>query len=147
GARSVQDITILGLFFGVASMLSSTLGSIFQKKLNGNLVNLATIQYFFTAIFYALVVVNQGWHVNWSLQFVSSVIWMTLAVSVIATLLFFYMISQEAVSRVNSILYLVPVCTIGLDAIVFGEKINITTLLGMLIVLYSVWIFGRVSKK
>ncbi|EGY53339.1 DMT family transporter [Neisseria shayeganii] len=143
GAKDLGSVNGLGLLFAVAAMLSFSLGSMVQKRLDGHLLPLTALQYALALPVYLLAVWHQGWQVQWSWPFVGALAWMGGLVSVGALLLFFYMLSQGAVSRVNAVLYLVPVCTLLLDYWVFGTPIGILTVGGMLLVVGSVWLLRR----
>ena len=89
----------------------------------------------------------QGWRVNWTPVFVVALGWQSVLVSVVAMLLYLKMLADEPVARVNALLYLVPVCTLLLDAVIFDQPVSMLTIAGLLIVLMAVWMFRKLTGR
>ena len=84
---------------------------------------------------------------NWTPVFVVALGWQSVLVSVVAMLLYLKMLADEPVARVNALLYLVPVCTLLLDAVIFDQPVSMLTIAGLLIVLMAVWMFRKLTGR
>ena len=133
--------SILGVSYAVLALAGITLGTVYQKRFcsamdirTGN-----TIQ--FTA---ALVIAGvlslafESQRVIWSSAFVISLTWMTVAISVGALALLYFMIRHGAVARVASLFYLVPPVTALIAWPLFGERFSPLGLIGLLLTVFGV---------
>lgn len=68
---------------------------------------------------------------------------MIFVVSVGATLLLNTMINKENVVNVTSLFYCVPPLTVIFDLIIFGNSINIITVIGMVIIILGLILVNK----
>ena len=88
----------------------------------------------------------EGLRIDWTLPFVLSLAWLLLALSLGAMLLLLALIRQHAVSRVTSLLYLVPPATALEAYFLFGERLGPPTLVGMIVAAIGVALVIRQPK-
>ena len=133
--------SFLGMSYAVVALAGITTGTVYQKRFCStmNVRTGNTIQ--FTA---ALVIAGvfslflESQHVIWSSAFVISLAWMTVAISVGALALLYFMIRHGAVARVASLFYLVPPVTALIAWPLFGERFSHLGLVGLLLTVLGV---------
>lgn len=141
GAKEMSNISMLGVGFGLASTIAISAGSVLQKKLISHPLTSALYQNLSASVVFVGVLAIVGWHANLNTQFVLSATWMITIVSTGAVLLLFYMLANDAASKVSVLFYLVPVITMTLDYWVFGNKVSVLTLFGALLVVTAIWAY------
>jgi drug/metabolite transporter (DMT)-like permease len=151
--QGAADVPWFPVLINVLGMVSVTAGTIYQKRyLQGtDIRSVATLQYLA-----ALVVVLpftfllEPFHVEFGWQFIAVLAWSVLGTSVAAILLLLYLLNQGQVSRVASLVYLVPPLA-ALQAWIFlGEALTPLTITGTVIVVAGVYLAnykGRVSPE
>lgn len=118
----------------VLAMLCISAGTIWQKRFVGGL-DLRTG----TALQYvgALVPVTLGSFlletrvIDWTGEFVFALLWLTLVLSIGAIFLLLFLIREGAVSKVSSLMYLVPGVTAVMAFLLFGERLAPVQLFGL----------------
>ena len=75
----------------------------------------------------------EKFHADWSGEFVFSVIWLAVVVSVLAYGMMFYLIRTRDATRVSALQYFVPATTMVVAWLVFGEKLSLIGFVGLLI--------------
>lgn len=147
GARELGGVSPQGAILAVLAVLASSGGSVLQKAVKDvDLRVVAALQYFLGLFVFSGVLLWQGWQVDWTVQFIAALGWQSILVSVVGMLLYLNMLATNPVARVNSLLYLVPVLTIGFDAWVFDQAVSLITAFGMFLVLGSVFLFRRIGS-
>lgn len=120
--------------FCIGALTGITLGTLYQKRFcqGIDLVGCAMWQYV-AAGFLFLPIAWQVEHFNvtWSLTFILTMAWLVLALSVVAVLLFLYMVKQGAASKVTSVLYLVPPVTAIQAWLFFDEAFSTISAFGI----------------
>lgn len=148
GARDVSDAGMSGIVLAVLAMSANAAGSVVQKRIQAaDLRVVMAWQYMLGLIVFSGVLLWQGWRVNWTPVFVVALGWQSVLVSVVAMLLYLKMLADEPVARVNALLYLVPVCTLLLDAVIFDQPVSMLTIAGLLIVLMAVSMFRKLTGR
>jgi drug/metabolite transporter (DMT)-like permease len=143
GARGVGVVTAGGVAYGLASVLSMTLGSVYQQRFRIHPLPSAIYQNVASSVTFAVIVAIVGWRVQVTPSFVLASAWMICVVSVGALLLLLYLLSTESASSVGVLFYLIPVVTMVFDYLVFGTRVSALTLVGAALVLASVWLYRR----
>jgi drug/metabolite transporter (DMT)-like permease len=69
--------------------------------------------------------------IAWTADFVFALAWMVLVLSFGANLLLFWLIRRSAATRVASLFYLTPSVTALMAWILFGERLDTLSLIGM----------------
>lgn len=147
GAKEMRAITPAGVFFGVCSVLAISIGSIMQKHASIDPLISAFYQSLAAALVFLAIMPATLIHLEITMPFIISALWMILIVSTLAGLLLFYMLSRNSASKVSILFYLVPVITVLFDYIVFGNRISWMTGLGAILIIISVKGFGHKPNK
>ncbi|WP_313741444.1 DMT family transporter [Pseudomonas sp.] len=147
GAREVGAVTAIGVLFGLVSVLAISAGSVMQKRSVIHPIASAFYQTLTASCVFVLALPFTQLALNVTPQFLVAATWMILIVSTCAVLLLFYMLSRKAASQVGVLFYLVPVVTVVLDYIVFGNTISWVTLFGALVIVVAVRRFSQVHCR
>src|SRR6202521_5301334 len=128
------------------SLVSITLGTLYQRRYcgridwrSGNLV-----QYIAVAIFFAL----GAWLfetnvVHWTSEFVLSVIWLAVVLSIGSIGLLYWLIRRSAATSVASLFYLVPAVTALMAYVLLGERLDTVAIAGMVACAAAVFLVNR----
>ncbi|MDO7910905.1 DMT family transporter [Pseudomonas sp. 22-AL-CL-001] len=143
GARDLGAVTIGGLVFGLASVLAITVGSILQKNSTLNPVMSGFYQAVTATGLFLIVLPFTELRLTVTPQFVLSVSWMAIVVSTLAVVLLFRLLEKGSASQVSVLFYLVPLVTLSLDYLVFGNTVSWVTAFGALLVVVAVRGFGQ----
>lgn len=143
GAQSVDNIEWHGILFSVLALLSLTMGTIKQAKVNLPSLQAMMYQCLLASAVFILVSINVDGHVNWQPELLFSVGWMSLVVSVGALLLLMYMVKRESSDKVSVLFYAIPMVTYLFDHLLFGTTLSFTTLVGMVMVAICVLLYRR----
>ena len=143
------DITIAALSFSIISVISISVGTLYQKKFGQgvDLISGSFYQYLMTAFLLAIIAFTfETGEIQWTSQFVLAITWMVFALSVAAVLLLMYLIKLGAAAKVASYFYMVPVFAVVEAWILFGEKLSIISILGMLLTVVGVYLVTKRIK-
>ncbi len=132
----ITKFDLQGIAFGIAALLAMTLGTIGQKRYCSNVdfyTNLF-LQYLASSIVFMFIAdFNVIRAVPLSGQFIFSILWLGLVVSVGSTSLYFYLINARQLTHVTTIFYGVPTVTMILDYCINGQNISTIAFCGFLI--------------
>ena len=123
-----------GWLASAASLVSITLGTLYQKRFCGGIDWRTGSLLQQTA---ALVMLGLGaWAfetntIHWSMQFVLSVTWLAVVLSIGTVGLLYWLLRRQASSQVASLFYLVPAVTALMAWILFGETLDAIAIVGM----------------
>jgi drug/metabolite transporter (DMT)-like permease len=124
-----------GWLASAVSLLSITVGTLYQKRYCGG-IDWRTGS--FIQQFAALVLFGIGaWMfetnvIHWTTEFVLSVIWLAVVLSIGTVGLLYWLLRRQASSRVASLFYLVPAVTALMAFVLFGEKLDAVAIVGMI---------------
>jgi drug/metabolite transporter (DMT)-like permease len=128
------------------SLVSITLGTLYQRRYcgkidwrAGNLVQYAAVTIFFAAaagMFETNVV-------RWTGEFVLSVAWLAVVLSIGSIGLLYWLIRRSAATSVASLFYLVPAVTAVMAYALFGERLDAVAVLGMIACAAAVFLVNR----
>lgn len=141
-------ITIKGITWLVLALSSIVAGTLLQKKYaqNVDLITGSSYQYFAALLFFGLVSMTmETGKVDWNINFILTLSWLILALSLVAILLLLYMIRHGEASRVASYFYLVPPLAAFWGWLFFDEQWSWLTLIGSGLVITAL-ILIRPSK-
>jgi drug/metabolite transporter (DMT)-like permease len=144
---AVHAITTTGMLAAVLALLGTTFGTLYQRRFCAtmSLTSGSAIQNIATS----LVMLVAAWsfetmQVQWRLPLIATVAWLVLALSLGAILLLFWLIRQNAASRVASLFYLVPPLTAIEAFLLFNERLGMLALAGMALAMLGVaLVLGR----
>jgi drug/metabolite transporter (DMT)-like permease len=131
------------VLINMLGMVSVTCGTIYQKRyLQGVDIRWAATLQYMAAIVVILpfALLLEPLHVEFGWQFVAVLAWSVLGTSVAAILLLLYLLNKGEVSRVASLVYLVPPLA-ALQAFLFlHETLTLPTIIGTAIVVAGVYL-------
>jgi drug/metabolite transporter (DMT)-like permease len=123
-----------GWLASVVSLVSITLGTLYQRRFcsgidwrAGNLVQYLAV----TVLFAAGAFLFETREVHWTAEFVLSVTWLAVVLSIGSIGLLYWLIRRSAATSVASLFYLVPAVTSAMAYVLFGEKLDGIALAGM----------------
>lgn len=131
---TAQSISAEGMAIATVALLGTTLGTLYQRRFctDVSLTSGSAIQYIATtAVMLVLALSLESMRVVWSATLIATVAWLVLALSLGAILLLFWLIRQNAASRVASLFYLVPPLTALEAFLLFNERLGLLALGGM----------------
>jgi drug/metabolite transporter (DMT)-like permease len=117
-----------------ASLVSITLGTLYQKRFCGNIDWRAgnMLQYLSALSLYTLgAFAFETRAVTWSLEFTLSLIWLAVVLSIGSIGLLYWLIRRQAATSVASLFYLVPAVTALMAYVLFGETLDAIAIAGM----------------
>ncbi len=131
------------------SLVSITLGTLYQRRYcgkidwrAGNLVQYAAVMIFFAAAA-GLFETNV---VHWTGEFVLSVAWLAVVLSIGSIGLLYWLIRRSAATSVASLFYLVPAVTAVMAYVLFGERLDAVAILGMIACAAAVFLVNRRAR-
>jgi drug/metabolite transporter (DMT)-like permease len=128
------------------SLVSITLGTLYQRRYcrdidwrSGNLV-----QYIAVAIFFAIgALAFEDRIVHWTSEFILSVAWLAIVLSIGSIGLLYWLIRRQAATSVASLFYLVPAVTALMAFVLFGERLDVVAIAGMVACAAAVFLVNR----
>jgi drug/metabolite transporter (DMT)-like permease len=120
-----------GLAFALAALACTTFGALQQKRIDQPPMRVLPLQFGVTLLMLALCIPFMPLRISWSWGFAVPLLWLGVVISVGAQLLLYRLIRRGNLVNVTSLLYLVPVVTVLLDALLLGNRLPALALLGM----------------
>jgi drug/metabolite transporter (DMT)-like permease len=138
--------TPLGWVASVLSLIGITLGALYQKRFCGNIDwrtgNL--IQYIGAGTVFTLgSFAFETRVIHWTGELVFAIAWLVIVLSFAAVGLMYWLIRRSAATGFASLFYLVPVVTALMAYLLFGEKLDALSIVGMVICAAGVVIVNR----
>ncbi|MEL6288998.1 MAG: DMT family transporter [Pseudomonadota bacterium] len=130
----------------VAGLLAVTLGTIYQKRFATgiDLVTGAVWQYLGALLFVGtLALVTETGVVEWHIEFIVALLWSAAVLSIGAVTLLMFLIRRSDVSRVATLLYLVPAVVAVIAYVLFDERLAPLQFVGMACVALAVILASR----
>ena len=132
------------------SLIGITLGTLYQKRYcgaidwrSGNLV-----QYIGAGVLFALGAFTfETREVHWSGELIFALAWLVVVLSIAAVGLMYWLIRRSVATGFASLFYLVPVATALFAYILFGERLDAVSILGMVICAGGVALANRGARK
>ena len=135
-----------GWFASVVSLVSITLGTLYQRRYcshidwrSGNLVQYVAVTVFFTIG--AFLFENRT--VHWTTEFVLALSWLAVVLSIGSIGLLYWLIRHQAATSVASLFYLVPAVTSVMAYFLFDERLDAIAIAGMVACAAAVFLVNR----
>jgi drug/metabolite transporter (DMT)-like permease len=129
-------LTGVSFAWAVLALVSITAGTVYQKRYcpkfdlrAGSLIQFGAA----LLLLLPLSLFVESHEVRWSGEFVFTLTWLVIVVSVGAISLLFYLIEHGEATRVASLFYLTPLTTALMAYLLFDEKLGTLALVGMLV--------------
>src|SRR5262249_4060727 len=140
----------LGWIASFLSLIGITLGALYQKRhcgaidwRSGNLV-----QYIGAGVLFSLgAFAFETREIHWSGELIFALAWLVLVLSIAAVGLMYWLIRRSAATGFASLFYLVPVVTALFAYILFGERLDGISILGMFICAGGVVLASRGARQ
>jgi drug/metabolite transporter (DMT)-like permease len=128
------------------SLVSITLGTLYQRrycnKIDWRAGNL--VQYLAVTVFFAVGAgAFEDRVVHWTREFVLSVAWLAIVLSIGSIGLLYWLIRHSAATSVASLFYLVPAVTAAMAYVLFGERLDAVAIVGMIACAAAVFLVNR----
>src|SRR5712675_830701 len=128
------------------SLVSITLGTLYQRRYCGSIDWRAgnLVQFIAVAIFFATgAALFERNVVHWTSEFLLSLIWLAVMLSIGSIGLLYWLIKRSAASSVASLFYLVPAVTAVMAYVLFGERLDGIAIAGMFVCAAAVFLVNR----
>ena len=142
--------SVLGWVASFLSLIGITLGTLYQKRYcgsidwrTGNLVQYLGAGVLFTLGAFAF----ETREINWTGELIFALVWLVLVLSIAAVALMYWLIRRSGATEFASLFYLVPVVTALLAYILFDERLDLISILGMLICTGGVALVNRGAAR
>ncbi|MBI3700361.1 MAG: DMT family transporter [Afipia sp.] len=133
---------------GIA-LVSITLGTLYQKRYcskidwrTGNLIQFIAAG----VLCFAGALVFETREVHWTREFILALVWLVVALSIGSIGLLYWLIRHSAATRVASLFYLVPATTAFMAYMLFNERLDLVSIIGMAICGGAVLLVNRPEK-
>ncbi len=139
---SLDNVSAGALIFAFIALLGITLGTLYQKRFCQNQPLLPSVCWQYIAsllVFVPMALFDGGQQIIWHPEFIFSLAWLVVMLSVVAILLLMYMVEQGDAAKVTSYFYLVPPVTAIQAWLLFDESLTAQSLAGMLLCAISVY--------
>jgi len=143
----LSNVSVDALFFAFVALVGITLGTLYQKQFCQKQPLLPAVCWQYIAsllVFVPLVFIGESQPIQWQLEFILSLTWLVLGLSVVAMLLLMYMVEQGGTAKVTAYFYLVPPVTAIETWLLFDEQLALSSIIGMALCALSVYV---VTKK
>ena len=135
-----------GWFASGVSLVSITLGTLYQRRYCGDIDWRAgnLVQYIAVTIFFAAGAwLFESNVVHWTSEFVLSVIWLAVVLSIGSIGLLYWLIRRSAATSVASLFYLVPAVTAAMAYVLFDERLDGIAIAGMVACAAAVFVVNK----
>lgn len=135
--------SVLKYLLPIGSVLAITIASLYQRKRQYD-KNIKTVSQDVSLFYQALgtlailllpALYVEDLETEWTTEFIFSLAWLSLAVSLLAYYLMWKLIERMSATRVASLFYLGPPVTMLMAWAMFGDKIKVWDVIGLLIIL------------
>ncbi|TAK49173.1 MAG: DMT family transporter [Xanthobacteraceae bacterium] len=123
-----------GWLASFVALFAITIGALYQKRFGGRIDwRIGNIfQYSSAGVMFAIgAMLFETRAVQWTPPFIFALGWLTLALSLGAITLLYWLIRHSAATKVASFFYLVPATTAVLAFLLFDEKLDLLSIAGM----------------
>ena len=143
---SKGGVTKIAIIAMVVSVSGLSVGTLLQRSLGREMPLLrgTATQYLSSGL---VLAVAAGYSEQWDIQFTSQTIfslaWATIVLSLAAVLIMMVLLARHSAARVSSLFFLTPALSTIEGAILFGERLGVLAIGGLLIALIGVWLTMR----
>lgn len=132
--RPMVGAATLGWLASFVALFAITVGALYQKKYCGGIDwRIGNIfQYSAAGIVFALgALMFETRVIQWTMPFVLAMLWLTLVLSLGTIALLYWLIRRSAATQVASFFYLVPATTAVFAFLLFDERLDLLSMLGI----------------
>jgi drug/metabolite transporter (DMT)-like permease len=131
------------------SLVSITLGTLYQRRYCGRIDWRAgnLVQYVAVTVFFGVGAwLFENNVVHWTAEFVLSVLWLAVVLSIGSIGLLYWLIRRSAATSVASLFYLVPAVTAVMAYVLFGERLDTIAIVGMVACAAAVFLVNKSAR-
>jgi drug/metabolite transporter (DMT)-like permease len=131
------------------SLVSITLGTLYQRRYCGRIDWRAgnLVQYIAVTVFFGIGAwLFESNVVHWTAEFVLSVMWLAVVLSIGSIGLLYWLIRRSAATSVASLFYLVPAVTAVMAYVLFGERLDTIAIAGMVACAAAVLLVNKSAR-
>lgn len=140
----------LGWIASFMSLIGITLGTLYQKRFCGSIDWRAGnfVQYLGAGVLFTVgAFAFETREIQWGGELIFALAWLVLVLSIAAIGLMYWLIRRSAATGFASLFYLVPVVTALFAFVLFGERLDTLSIVGMLICAGGVVLANRGAAK
>ncbi len=129
----------------VAALAGISVGTLYQKRYcrDVDLRSGAVVQFAACALGYLpLVAFVDGWRVDWAPAFAGALAWSVVVLSMISISVLYWLLRHGAAADVARLFFLVPAVTAVMAYLLFGERLTLLAIVGMVLIAVGV-VLGR----
>jgi drug/metabolite transporter (DMT)-like permease len=137
----LHELNSVSVAWSAVALFSITVGTLYQKRYCSSFDLRAGSVIQFTAALLLLLPVallTERMTVEWTGEFIFALAWLVFVLSIGAISLLFYLIEHGEATRVASLFYLTPLTTAAMAYFIFGERLSLLALIGMVIGIFGV---------
>ncbi len=146
---TVGGLTSAGVLACVVALSGGTAGTLHQKRYGGGIPLLSgtAVQYAAaSAVLLLAAAGTESFAIDWSWQLVAALAWLVVVLSLGAVLLLLFLLKRGTASGVSSLFYLVPPATAVEAYLLFGEKLAVLSLIGIVVATVGVALASRRTR-
>jgi drug/metabolite transporter (DMT)-like permease len=139
-------ITKGALLAASLSVLGMSAGTLVQRRHGSTMPLLwgTVVQYVGSAVVLALAAaLFEGYDIRWTAQTIFAMAWALSVLSISAVLIMLWLLQQHAASRVSSLFFLTPALSALEGRVLFGERLGLLAIAGLVIALAGVALVTR----
>lgn len=147
--QMVAEGSVLGWSASFISLIGITFGTLYQKRFCGKIDWRAgnLVQYIgAAALFWGGAFAFETRVIHWSGELIFAIAWLVLVLSIAAVGLMYWLIRRSAATGFASLFYLVPAVTALMAYILFGEKLDALSIVGMVVCAVGVVLVNRGAR-
>ena len=130
-----------GYVLGLMGLVTITAGTLYQKKFCAGFdvrTTVAIQNAVSCVLMLALASMFETMEVSWTGEYLFALLWSAVALSVIAIMVFYYLVARGAATKVTSLIYLSPPTTAVMGWLVFEETLAMPAIVGMVVAVVGV---------
>ncbi|CAM2867928.1 DMT family transporter [Paenibacillus sediminis] len=144
-------ISIPGILLALGSALSWALGTVYVKKTSGMVdsIWLVTIQLIVGGLFMTIIGSGvESWsEISWNASYIICLLFISIFVIAIGWIVFYKLIDSGEASKIASYTFLIPLVAILIGTIFMNEPFTMTLLVGLILILVSIYFVNRTPRK
>ncbi|EPX77727.1 DMT family transporter [Litoreibacter arenae] len=137
GTRISSGVDVMGVVFCLIGAMALTFATLAVKGAasGGNVLMIVGLQMLIgSACLFAVAVPLETWDVNLSPIWIAAFVYTTLVPGLLATWVWFMLVGRVGAVKASTFHFLNPVFGVGIAAVLLGESIGMTDLIGVLII-------------
>lgn len=144
--ESNGGVTKIAIIAMVVSVSGLSVGTLLQRALGREMPLLrgTATQYLSSGLVLAVAAgYSEQWDIRFTSQTIFSLAWATIVLSLAAVLIMMVLLARHSAARVSSLFFLTPALSTIEGAILFGERLGLLAVAGLVVALIGVWLTMR----